>query len=514
MLRDALANARAPQHDSAQKSCHGEERLSASRTVTKQPAFFRDSHKGNLLLEAVIAIGVFAVFLGGIGLSLILGERSTIAGGDRARAVYLATEQLEAVREMRQRDFSLLTEGTHGMALNENGWGFSGTSVLQNGYASSLVITEHEEDWVDIRSLVGWNFGNTRSGSVVLETSITNWQKIVPIGNWGAMTNIAKLTDSGTPEYAKIGIAGTVAFVTSSQAGGGRGLYLFDISVPQNPVRIASSFDLGASAYGIAVGDNRLYLATDHPTQEMQIYDISSPETLSAGNLLGSVDLPGSGDARSIALHGNTVFVGTIDHPPYDQFFAIRLSETEPPVLTDSLAMSGSVLDIHLHEGYAYVANDSNSAEMLVVDVFDPSALSFASGMGIDLSDTQDGSAIIVSGTAALIGRSNGATIDELNLFSIADSPVPVTPPGPWTLEIGGDINALAGIAGSKYAFVGGSADAAQISVLDIFSMALGGTATLKSVDAGETIRGLSYDWQHDLLLGVSPSSLFIFAPG
>ncbi len=42
MLRDALANAHAPQHDSL-RICHGEEHRSASRTVTKQPAFFRGS---------------------------------------------------------------------------------------------------------------------------------------------------------------------------------------------------------------------------------------------------------------------------------------------------------------------------------------------------------------------------------------------------------------------------------------------------------------------------------------
>ena len=501
-----LAEARAPQHDNDRKLCHGEEHRSASRTVTNR--------RGSLLLEAIIAIGVFAIFLGGIGLSLMLGERSTIASGDRARAVFLASQQLEAVREMRQRDFALLSTGTHGVKLTESGWSFSGSSVLQNGYRSSLVISSHAEDWIDIQSQVRWNFGNTRSGSIVLETSITNWQKITPIGNWGAITQTAKVTDSGTPEYRKIAVENGIAYVASLQASGGRGLYVFDVTHPASPQSISSSFDLGASAYGIAVSGNRLYLATDHPTQELQIYDISSPSTLSVSNLLGSVDLPGSGDARSIAVYGNTVFVGMIDHPPFDQFTAIRVSETEPPAILDSLAMSGSVLDIHLHEGYAYIGNASNNAEMLVVDIFDPSSLAFASGIGIDLPDVQDGNTVTVSGTAALLGRSNGATIDELSLYTIADSPVPAPPPGPWTLEIGGDINALAAIGGSKYAFVGGSSDTKQLCVLDIVTMALGGAPILKIIDTGETIYGLFYNWQQNRLYAVSPSSLFVFSPG
>lgn len=486
------------------------------QTVREKKTTLSDfSHRrGSLLLEAIIAIGVFAIFLGGIGLSLILGERSTIASGDRAQAVFLASQQLEAIREMRQRDFALLSVGTHGVKLTESGWAFSGSSVLQNGYRSSIVISSHAQDWIDVQSQVRWNFGNTRSGSIVLETSITNWQKIIPIGNWGATTTLAKVTDSGTPEYQKIAVENQIAYVAGSQSSGGRGLYVFNVSNPASPLQIASSFDLGASAYGIAVSGNRLYLATDHPTQELQIYDISSPSTLSVSNLLGSVDLPGSGDARSIAVYGNTVFVGTLDHPPFDQFTAIRVSETDPPAILDSLAISGSVLDIHLHEGYAYVGNASNNAEMLVVDIFDPSSLAFASGFGIDLPDVQDGNAIVVSGTAALLGRSNGATIDELSLYLVSDAPVPVPPPGPWTLEIGGDVNALSAIGGSRYAFVGGSSDAKQLTILDTVIMALGGSPILKTVNTGETLRGLFYDWQHDKLYGVSPSSLFTFSPG
>ncbi len=475
--------------------------------------FFRNS-RGSLLLEAVIAVGVFAIFLAGIGLSLVLGERSTVAAGDRTRAVFLASQQLEAVREIRNRDFSLLTSGTHGVKLTKTGWSFSGSSILKNGYRSNVVLTTHDTDWTDVLSSVSWNFGNTRSGSVLFESSITNWQKTIPVGNWAAMKKIATSTESGAPEYQKIALSDHYLFISSLQLSGGKGLYIYDISNPAVPVRVATSFDLGASAYGIIAAENRLYIATNSPTQEVQVYDISSPATLSSSNLLRSIDLPGSGYARSIALYGNVLFIGSIDHPPYDQFTSVQTSETGPMTILDSLAMSGSVLDLSLQDGYAYVANSSNSAELQVVDIFNPSSLQFASGLGIDLPDVQDGNAIATFGTSALIGRLGGATIDELSLYSIADAPVPTPPPGPWTLEIGGDVNALASIVGSKYAFVGGSTGGSQLRVLDTVAMALGAAPTLKTYDAGATIRGLLYDWQHDRLYGVSPSSLFVFSPG
>ena len=110
--------------------------------------------KGSLLLEAIIAVGIFAIFLGGIGLSLVLGERSTVASGDRTRAVFLAEQQLEAVRQMRLQNFSMLSAGTHGLVQTGTGWSFSGLSALKNGYRSSIVITQHATDWIDVLSTV------------------------------------------------------------------------------------------------------------------------------------------------------------------------------------------------------------------------------------------------------------------------------------------------------------------------------------------------------------------------
>ena len=56
--------------------------------------------KGTLLLEAIIAIGIFGLFLGGIGVALVLGEKTTISAGDYAKASYLAEQALESVRQM------------------------------------------------------------------------------------------------------------------------------------------------------------------------------------------------------------------------------------------------------------------------------------------------------------------------------------------------------------------------------------------------------------------------------
>ncbi len=487
--------------------------ISVSLLIKHHPHHWLSSRRGSLLLEAILAIGIFAIFLGGIGSSLILGERSTLASGDRSRGAFIASAQLEGLREMRHRNFELLTNGTHGMILTETGWNFSGTSILRDGYRSSVTITTHEEDWADIASTVSWNFQNTRSGSITMNTSITNWEKNIPIGNWATIRNSAKISVSDTADLQKITGNDQYIFITGTKIEDGAGLYVYDKTDPASPVRVASNFDLSASAYDIAVRGNRLFIITDDPAQELQVYDITSPETFTTSNLLRSLDLPGAGRARSIAIYGTTIFVGMLDTPPNPQLYSIQMSETGPMTVLDSLSVSGSILGISLHEGYAYIASSSNAGELQVVDIFNPKALTFAPNTGIDLPDTQDGNAIATFGTAAILGRLNGSTIDELSSYLLENSPVPITPPGPWSLEIGGDINAIAILPGSKYAFLGTSADAAQVQVLDTTRLLRGQSPVLASYDAEASIRGLWYSWQDAKLYAISDASLYVFSP-
>ena len=484
-----------------------------TKRVASTPPSLR-SRKGSLLLEAIIAIGVFALFLGGIGLTLVLGERTTLVAGDRTRAAFLAEQQLEAVRQMRAVDFASVTTGTHGLKLNASGWSWSGSLVKNKGYTSWVTVTSKGTDWMEVASNVHWNFSNTRSGSLLMTTQLTNWKKIATVGNWATMTRIALSTVSGTPDLQSITVSGTYAFITSTQTSGGKGLYIFDISNPASPVQVASSFDLGASAYGITAVDDLLYIATDNPTNEVQVYDITNPTSVTVGNLMNSYDLPGSGKARTIAVYGSHVFVGSLLDAPNNQLTALQWNGTGSMTLLSSLSVSGSVLGLALQDGYAYLANSYNVGEFQVVDIFDPENMVFAPGVGIDMTDVQDGNVMATTGTSSLLGRVSGSTIDELTLYDIGLSPVPSPPPGPWTLEIGGDVRAIATIFGSKYAFIGNSKNDTELLVLDLVKFAQGAAPTVRTYDANATIRGLFYNWQTDRLFAISSSALFVFAPG
>lgn len=494
---------------------HGTVRRQSARRRGKPRLLVRRKARcGSLLLEAIVAVGIFALFLGGIGLTLVLGERTTVAGGDRTRGAFFAEQQLEAVRQIRSQSFSSVSAGTKGVTLNAAGiWAFSGTSITKNGYTMNVVISSKGTDWMEVQSNVSWNFKNTRSGSIVLNTYLTDWRKGTTIGNWANMSRIANTSVSGSPDFQKVSISGNYAYLTSGTSAG-KGIYVYNITNPASPVRVSSSFDLGVAVYGVAAIGNRLYIATASSSQEVQVYDITSPTTLTTGNLLNSYDLPGSGKARAIAVYDDNVFVGALEDSPNKAFYAIEMSETGPMTLLGSLGMSGSIVDIALQDGYAYVGNSYNVGEFQVVDIFDPENLSYAPGVGIDMTDVHDAKAIATFGTSALLGRINGSSIDELTLYDIGSSPVPSPPPGPWTLELGGDANALASISGSKYAFVGGSANNAELKVLDMFKFAGGVAPVAATFDTDATVKGMFYDLTKDRLYVVTASSLMVFSPG
>lgn len=469
---------------------------------------------GSLLLEALIAIGIFSMFLAGAGLALLGGEASTVKAGDHARATFLASEQLEILRYVRDDDLQNLSPGVYGVQEDAGTWSIIDEPVQRGGFLTSIDLTAVDDGWLSARSHVSWNFGKNRSGSVLLHTYLTDWQEPRTVGNWSALSTAGTLTLAGTPDLRAVVADDSYAFLGGTTSGGGPGLFIVNVSNPALPVRVASSFNLGAGVYGLAIVGDRLYLATDDPSAEVQVFDIASPSTLALTNIVNSYDLPGSGRARAIAVYGDTVYVGATESPPEPQFYALRMSETGPMTLLDALDVEGGVTGISLLDGYAYLSTTDNAGELKVVDTFDPSDLSYAPDEGVDLSDVYDATLVHAFGTSAVLGRIQGSSIAEFSLYDIASTPVPTPPPGPWTLELAADVHSFAVLPGLPTAFIGSSTTAAQLRVIDLAAMVRGTSSVLTSVNVGAAVLGLWYDVLHDRLLAVTSTTLRIFTPG
>lgn len=131
---------------------------------------------GFSLIEVLLSVALFAIIIFALLGGIIFGEQSTALSGARERASFLAEESLEAVRNMRDAGFTNLTDGQHGLAISGNKWSFSGTSDTTNIFTRQITISTVNADTKQIASTVTWQQNLQRTGTLTLNTYLTNWQ--------------------------------------------------------------------------------------------------------------------------------------------------------------------------------------------------------------------------------------------------------------------------------------------------------------------------------------------------
>jgi prepilin-type N-terminal cleavage/methylation domain-containing protein len=139
------------------------------------------STSGFSLIEVLLAVALFGLILTGFVGAFIYGQQSTALAGARSRAVFLAEEGLEAVRNIRDEDFVNLIDGTYGLAISGNQWNFSGNSDTSDIFTREIEIATIDDDRKLVISKISWQQNLQRLGEISLQTYLTNWQAVVSI---------------------------------------------------------------------------------------------------------------------------------------------------------------------------------------------------------------------------------------------------------------------------------------------------------------------------------------------
>lgn len=132
--------------------------------------------RGFSLVEVLLSVSVFALIVTALTGGLIYGQQSTAISGMRSRAALLADEGLEAARNIRDENFSNLTDGAYGLAISGNQWDFSGTSDVTDIFTRAVTISAVDANRKLVTSTVTWQQNPQRTGSVILTTYLTNWK--------------------------------------------------------------------------------------------------------------------------------------------------------------------------------------------------------------------------------------------------------------------------------------------------------------------------------------------------
>ncbi len=131
---------------------------------------------GFSLIEVMLSISIFSLIVSVFVGSILFGEESTSLAGKRARASFLAEEGIEVVRNIRDENFSNLSDGDYGLAILGNQWIFSGVSDSTDIFTRSINIQTIDVDRKLITSTVTWQQNASRDGQVILTTYLTKWK--------------------------------------------------------------------------------------------------------------------------------------------------------------------------------------------------------------------------------------------------------------------------------------------------------------------------------------------------
>lgn len=127
-------------------------------------------------MEALLAGSLFVIIASTFIGAVLYGEESTVVGGQRARAAYLAEEGIEAVRNMRDEAFTNVVDGTHGLAIFGNQWVFSGSSDTTDIFTRVITVSPVDAKRKQVTATITWQETPQRNGSVALTTYLTNWR--------------------------------------------------------------------------------------------------------------------------------------------------------------------------------------------------------------------------------------------------------------------------------------------------------------------------------------------------
>ena len=106
---------------------------------------FREK-KGISIIEILIVIAIIIIALTSLLSIVTLSLKISIQIKERTQAVNLAQEAVDAVRSIRDNDWTKLTNGNHGLTNAGGYWDFVGTENIINGFSRKILIEDVYRD--------------------------------------------------------------------------------------------------------------------------------------------------------------------------------------------------------------------------------------------------------------------------------------------------------------------------------------------------------------------------------
>jgi len=412
---------------------------------------------GSLLVEVILVTFLFGIIATALISSVLTSLVSAKQGVEYVVATGYIQEGIEAVRSLRDQDWSLVTNGTHGLATESGTYAFDGFSDTLDGTTYTRTITV--EDVFRLGSIRGdiapsgvldtntkkvtvnlmWDVLHGRTQNIDAVFYVYNWavqawiQTLTAdfeLGNinstsvastldgevelmqtdadWLNLNSIASLDMTGSTSVVAVSIDVTSDILyTLSTSISGNDFQAIDISdMSSDELTVLGGFDANM-CYDFAIKGGYAYLACDQSGPGAEVIILSLPSMTQ----IGSINLPEALSATSIDIETTTLVIGRNQGPLSQEVYFYNVSSPSTPVLLGSTETGVDVADVETNGTFAFVGTGSNSSEMMVI-----SETSFSIVDTLDLSGSDDVNSVCVVGEDVYVGRDNGTQYDIARL--------------------------------------------------------------------------------------------------
>lgn len=468
---------------------------------------------GGLLVEAMLAIVVFGVFVSASYLTLLTGQESTRYGSQRIRGVHYALQGIEVVKSIRNEDFALLTTGDHGYEIDADTgkWTFTGSSVTRFNFTNTINISTLTGGTVKIDSTVTWKEGIFRRGNIGISSILTDWHTDVGVGDWSSITETGNWTAGDQVDFNDIYAYKDYLYITNQGSTYGDGLYILDISNPAIPSRVSGTFTINANTFSPIAYRNRLYIATA-ADPDIIAYDIASPTILNpATTTLASTSTTSGGNhAKSLSIKNEVLYVGGDGSSGVDEIMSYSIQTGSLLTQLDTLDLTGNlgIDDLYIDGTIAYAG--ASNGFLYMIDISDPSNLNLITSrqMGI-----QSVTGIRYAGTGFYATLESG--LDEYTLRSSNGGTTPIIPNSDGGslqgVDLAGNGNDLDSDPYGCYNFIATGNSSKELQVRSVEPGLTELTSANLSTGQG---RAVHYNAVEDQLYVATESGVYIYDPG
>jgi len=191
-----------------------------------------------------------------------------------------------------------------------------------------------------------------------------------------------------------------------------------------------------------------------------------------------TINLPGGADALAVAAVGTTAYIGR-ESSGDPEFYIVDASNALYPVTLGTLNLADDILGIAVTGTYAYLASKADSAELMVVNISNPTAPSLTTSL--DLINNGDARRLAIKGNRLYLIRDNKGSNPTFYVFDIS---TPSSPVSLGSVFIGGGLDVATSKVGTEYAYIASETDTQELQAVNVTtpaSMLVNGSADLIS---------------------------------